>query len=297
MNTLPTERDLPPAAREAARARAVAAVTAPAARSGRWVPVAAAAALAAVVGGTTVAVSLAGGDPSPAPPAASHSASPSASASATPDFAGPPRVLPLGMSRVSPGARLQTQVDQGCGFHGAKIRLAVRMRFSTVAVVAPGADAFACGLGPNGEPALGGAGSYSPQLPASPMNAPVRSDGIAEGPVAPGLILSTIQGKVTRDVRRVTLTYVGHALDATVGNGVYYGGALIQYGPSRPLPTTPADPGSSTGFPNPPPEPIIRAYDAHGTLLYEWDKPQVDDTGRGDVSCAKGPGRCRYPWP
>jgi hypothetical protein len=303
VNALPTERDLPPAARDALRARAVDAVRHPARPPRRWVPLAAAAALAAVVAGSVVAVALTDRDSGPAagPPSATPvtpgPTARSASPSPTPiDLSGPPRFVSLGMTRIAVDSRLQGLVNSACGFHGAKVRLAVTMRYSTMAIVAPGADAFGCGLAADGGPGLGGAGSYTPQLPSSPMVAPVRTDGLAEQAVAEGLFLSTLQGKVTSDVRRVTLTYDGHVLDATVGNGVYVGGALIQYGPSRPLPRTP-DRSTPHGLPNPPAEPTVRAYDANGTLLYQWDRAEVDATGRGDVSCAKGPGNCRYPWP
>jgi hypothetical protein len=279
VNTVPAERDLPPAARDTARARAVAAVEHRSAGTRRWLPVAAAAALAVVVAGTTVAVSLAHDQQPPAtapPPVRTASPSPSAA----PTGAGPVQVDPLRMTRISPDATLQAQVgDCGYGFRGARIRLAVRTPYSTLAVVAPGADAFACGVADEG-----GSGSYTPQLPSSPMAAPVRSTGPAETPVAAGLALSTVEGKVTAGVRRVTLTYAGHVLDATLGNGVYVGGAVLRYHPG------------GLG-PRPLPEPVIRAYDANGRLLYEYDRPEVDAAGRGDVSCPDGPGNCRYPWP
>lgn len=87
MNTLPTERDLPPAARDAARARAVAAVAPPPTRSRRWVPVAAAAAAVAVVGGSALAVS--GRSPAPDPaatgPGPAVAATPTAARTVPPD--------------------------------------------------------------------------------------------------------------------------------------------------------------------------------------------------------------------
>jgi hypothetical protein len=303
VNALPTERDLPPAAQVELRARVVDAVGRPA-PTRRWIPVAAAAALAAVVAGATVAVSVAdrgeGAAPA-APPSASSVPAPSTpgpTPSATISLAGKPRVLSLGLKRIAVNATLQTQVERTCNFH-APVRLAVRAWFGTIAAVAPGMDAFGCGFGADGGPAPGGAGSYTGTYPSSPTNSPLRATGFVEAPLAEGLFLSQTQGKVTSAVSRVTLTYQGQTVDAVVGNGVFIGGAQLQYGPARPLPTQAAPSGTVSGMPNPLPEPDIRAYDTDGRLLYRYADTgiQVDDTGRGDVSCARGPGRCRYPWP
>jgi Sigma-70 region 2 len=252
------------------------------------------------------AVAVASTDrPAPAAPPASRPVVPSYGPETTyppaptnPSYATPPRVITLQMDRIPVDSALQAQIAATCSFH-APIRLAVRTPYSRIAVIAPGTDAFACGLAPDGGPGLGGAGSYRGTSPTSPMVAPVRTDGLAEQAVAENLFASVIQGKVISAVRRVTLTYDGHTVDATVGNGVYVGGALMQYGPDRPLPTATEDSsGVPGGLPNPLPEPVVRAYDAHGTLLYRWDRADiVDGGGHGDVSCAKGPGRCRYAWP
>jgi hypothetical protein len=91
VSNLPTERDLPPAAREATRARVVEAVgrRSP---SRRWVPLAAAAGLTAVVAGAAVAVASRGApqvaEPRPTP---SAPATPSATSSRTPSPAPSPR--------------------------------------------------------------------------------------------------------------------------------------------------------------------------------------------------------------
>jgi hypothetical protein len=66
--SLPPERDLPPAVHAAVRARLVASVAAGPVRSRRWAPVAAAAALVALVGGSAVVVAGIG-DPAPIVPA------------------------------------------------------------------------------------------------------------------------------------------------------------------------------------------------------------------------------------
>jgi hypothetical protein len=93
VSTLPTERDLPPAAREAARARVVEAVNRRS-PSRRWIPLAAAAGLTAVVAGAAVTVAVTrDGAPQVAEPAPtpSRSATPSTTPSATPSTAPSPR--------------------------------------------------------------------------------------------------------------------------------------------------------------------------------------------------------------
>lgn len=77
MSTLPAERDLPPAARDAARAELVAAVRRPASRPRRWVPVAAAAGLAAIVGASVAGVAALRDDAAPTTPGTTPTASPS----------------------------------------------------------------------------------------------------------------------------------------------------------------------------------------------------------------------------
>lgn len=75
MTILPAERDLPPAARGAARTRVVAAVAQPPATPRRWMPVAAAAAVVALVG-AAVAVADRTTGTAPVPPAATSARPP-----------------------------------------------------------------------------------------------------------------------------------------------------------------------------------------------------------------------------
>jgi hypothetical protein len=270
VNTLPTERDLPPATREALRARVVelAKVRVPGPRFRRWLPAAAAAGLAAVIAGSAVAVS-AGRTVAPSAPAGTAT---------SPSPAGDPRIMPLEqVTRVEADARLQAQVDDLCLWHRSRVLLAVRTPWDTIAVGAPGATAFACAVLPDGNPGPGGSGVVLPPGARSPLPAPATAD--AGGSSGQGVWLSTFSGKVTRQVRRVILTFPdGRTMAATVGNGVYVAVVRVRL----------EDGGPSVRFVGEQ-MPVTRAYGGDGTLLW--------DSRRGDLSCAKGPGRCRYPWP
>jgi hypothetical protein len=172
------------------------------------------------------------------------------------------------------------------------------MRYARLAVLSPGEEAITCSLpAPDNSQSLGGSGSATGYSAASPVPSPVRYEGVSEAALGEGTFLSTTQGKVTSAVRRLTLTYGHQTVDAVIGNGVFFGGAILQYGPSRPVPDTVSGLPDSSIFPNPLPEPTVRGYDAAGKLLYDSTDMVEDRSGRGDVSCAKGPGKCRYPWP
>jgi hypothetical protein len=109
VNPLPTERDLPPAARDAARARAVAAVAQPPARSRRWLPLAAAAAAVAVVGGSALVVS--GPEPAAIAPAAPTTRT---KPSPPPEPPPPPAPPPPTQAPAPPGTPSVAEVRRRC---------------------------------------------------------------------------------------------------------------------------------------------------------------------------------------
>jgi hypothetical protein len=293
VNTLPTDRDLPPARRAELRADLLDAV-AHRPPSRRWVPLAAAAALVAVVGGATVAVSNHDrGAPTTGVAGTRTPATP------TPTDRNDYTVVPLGLTRFTPDAATRAVVA-ACGpsFNLEPIRLAVEMRYGRLALLSPGEEAISCSLPkPGTANPLGGTGSATGYGAASPVPSPVRYEGASGSVLGEGTFLSTTQGKVTAAVKRLTLTYGHQTVDAVMGNGVFVGGAILKYRGSPPLPRTVPENARSSYSPNPLPEPTVRGYDAAGTLIYDSTDMVEDRAGRGDLSCAKGPGRCRYPWP
>ena len=206
MNALPAERDLPPAARDAARARAVAAVTRPAAPSRRWVPLAAAAGLAAVVAGSTVAVAAYRSDPAPAPAATAS---------------------PPGPSRADMLAECvrYTRVDTMARELGDTSRTDVRAlwqdRYGYLLSIGSAKTAATCSFAPDGTRlrGAGSGGAYSGYLDR-PGEAVVAGQ-YGTGALPADRLGYYVTGRVSRDVARVVVTWPGAAPVTAALEGPY----------------------------------------------------------------------------
>lgn len=218
MITLPAERDLPPAARETARARAVAAVTHPAVRRRRWVPLAAAAALLAVVGGSALAVS--GRQPAPVP----SPAGPASTGTPKPTSA---RLLPP-----------ERDIARRCVLNagpaesaGVLLRAVFTDERGYVAWVAGGTFSAICAYrwdGSRDSVQLGSGGLGADGLPAAGYAA------ARDTYVTSGLVIGMIErsrppaaqlifvGQVARDVARVDVAWSGRPAVRATLRGPYY---------------------------------------------------------------------------
>jgi hypothetical protein len=261
VNTLPTERDLPPAAREALRARVVDAVGhAPPLR--RWVPLAAAAALAAVVCGTAVTVAVARGGPGrTADPAPTATATASRTASPRPT----PRFTPI-PKRTGPATAATMVAD--CATYArnsmgdlvqdespAHLKLLLHDRYGyLIEIVTRRMDAT-CDMSPTGTVLNGSGGSRDPGL-GSELGYVIRP-GIAIEVTAYGsdnpakrIWGAFAAGHVRKGVARVVVTWRGRPPVTAVLDGPFFIARIAVPGEPGPLP-----PGSAV------------AYDAAGNEL------------------------------
>ncbi|HEY6749558.1 MAG TPA: hypothetical protein VI357_28055 [Mycobacteriales bacterium] len=216
MNTLPAERDLPPAARDAARARVVAATQQPPAPR-RWVPVAAAAGLLAVVGASVAGVAAYRSDPAPAP-AASPSPSPSPSPSASPT--GPDRDdLAARCIRSSGADSGPVEIDTS----DSRVLVLFRDRYGYQLEVGNPGFAAECTASPDGQEVIAGgySGSGGPRgrnlTYLKGREGPIELQGYGGVELAGHVPLPTAgervvfyaSGRVSRDVARVVITWPG----------------------------------------------------------------------------------------
>jgi hypothetical protein len=207
VNALPTERDLPPGARDAARTRLVAAVAAPPVRR-RWVPAAAAAAVL-VVAGAAVGVAAVGGREQGRP----------GGAEPTPSATGAPAEL----TRAELLAVCQAQLDRYPGSPGpVRARALLRDRLGYVLAFGNARKDGYCTLGPRGEP--GGVGTSTPAHP--PETDPVVevfswASGELNGEASPPRSF-VVYGLVGPQVTRVVVNWAGgRPVEAAVGDGMF----------------------------------------------------------------------------
>jgi hypothetical protein len=227
MTSLPPERDLPEAARTATRARIVTAAASRPDRSRRWVPIAAAAALAAVVAGSAVGVSLTrGAAVPPVPAAASTSPAPS---DATLLEACRRFLIGLDPQRTDPG-RLQV-IARFADEYGIML-LAQSTRTKTT-----------CTFHPDGTPADPGHGSSGGERlgyldPRSTV--PVLGAGWGIGAVTtyggrPAVDTREVTGIVKREVAKVVVIFQGHPpITAVPGVGAFVARLVIPAGSAYP---------------------------------------------------------------
>lgn len=241
MNTLPAERDLPPAARDALRARLVETAGHPA-QPRRWVPLAAAAGLAAVVAGTAVAVAVSRGGPPPVAdpvvPVSSPASTPSASASgtATPTVR-PPTTHPI-PKRTGPAtvpgmlADCTTYARNMASIYledssPTRVKALFHDRYGYLIEIRTAKLDFTCDMSPTGAVLNGSGGSSDPGL-GSELGYITRP-GIAievteYGSATPARQLGGVRvaGHVRRGVDRVMVTWPGQPPVRAALNGPFF---------------------------------------------------------------------------
>jgi hypothetical protein len=207
MNTLPAERDMPPAARDAARARAVAAVTPPA-RSRWWIPLAAAAALAAVVAGSAVAVAVRRSEPVPPPAATPTPAAPTSRAGLLATCAGY-----VGLADLARKLGDSSPVV---------MRALFRDRYGYLVYIGTQRTDSTCSLAPDGSRmrGAGGGGSDSGYLDRPGEAVVIAGYGTCEVPA--DRIGYYVTGRVSRKVARVVVTWPGSAPVTAALEGPYF---------------------------------------------------------------------------
>jgi hypothetical protein len=212
----PPERELPAPARDRIRAAAVARVDAARTPSRRWLPLAAAAAAVAVVGGSALAV--AGRPPTPAGPVAT----------ATPGPTG--RQLP-------PDAALAGRCARDSDSGAAGLRAAFADERGYLVWVAGAEWTALCAYRwdgtPDGDVARGPSRRIDPQVPATGY---APADGahvtldltrkLVERSV-PARAQLVFLGQVARDVARVELSWSGHGTARAAVRGPYYLGRVL----------------------------------------------------------------------
>lgn len=207
MTALPAERDLPPAARDAARARTVAAVTPPAAPARRWIPLAAAAGLAAVVAASAVAVAAYRSDPAPTP---------AATASPT----GPSRARLL--AECARYTRLDALARRLGDTSPTQVRAVWQDRYGYQLSIGSAKMLAVCSFAPDGTPlpGAGSSGAYSGYLDRPGEAIVVGMYGTASA--ARDRLGYFVTGRVRRGVARVVVTWPGAAPVTAALEGPYF---------------------------------------------------------------------------
>jgi hypothetical protein len=201
MNTLPTERDLPPAARDATRARLVAAADRPPASARPWVPVAAAAGLAAVVGASVAGVAAYRSDPAPAPVGTAS---------------------PTGLDRAGLAARCIGSGSREVDTSGSRLLVLFRDRQGYQFDVGNAGFIATCAASPDGREVfrggsvgIGGQDGDNLTYFDKPWSVQLDTWGSQDlngGFLNPGdPVVFHASGRVSRNVTRVVITWPGHA--------------------------------------------------------------------------------------
>jgi hypothetical protein len=209
MNTLPAERDMPPAAQAAGRARAVATVTHPPTRSRLWVPLAAAAALIAVVAGSAVAVAVRRSEPVPPPAATATPTAPTSRAGLLATCAGYVDLADLAVRWFGDRSPVV-------------MRALFRDRYGYLVYIGTDRTDANCSLAPDGSRMRGaGAGGSDSGYVNRPGEAVVVA-GYGTCSVPADRLGYYVTGRVSRKVARVVVTWPGAAPVTAALDGPYF---------------------------------------------------------------------------